>query len=367
MSRYSNEDIVASPQVTFDVRIMPGTKVNLLVMVEKKYYAVQLTGGDKLPVIGQVPEVKDDGQWHHVEIDLLAMLRQELPAAEGFEARMCAIAGWSDGNEVGASFDLDNFGFIGPRSPLPLFNYSSADATGVASYRITFDRQPTTTGGGTETAAAAGGAGGKHLLAADQPGMWYIHAAAQDGAGNWSETVHYPYLCTSPVAESKVEGLEADGSWRPVRGKGAVQAYVYDATTGGTNKLMAVQIVSQRDGELELSRQLTDTPLVGTVNLTASIYSGAASALQMRAILKGYSGRKLTSEPVELKPKAWSQRVAFVFPESLAGAPGKSGERWTLSFTTEVDKRSRDMLLFDQIELSAKPPAPVENPAPAQP
>lgn len=367
VSRYSNDDIVASPQVTFDIRIMPGTKVNLLLLVEKKYYAVQLTGGDKLPVIGRVPEVKDDGEWHHVEIDLLAMLRQEFPAAEAFEARMCAIAGWSDGNEVGASFDLDNFGFIGSRPPLPLFNYSSADATGIASYRITFDQQPTTTGGGTETAGAAGGAGGKHLLAADQPGMWYIHAASRDGAGNWSETVHYPYLCTSPVPESKVQGLEADGSWRSVRGRGAVQAYVYDATTGSGNKLMAVQIVGQRDGELELSRQLTDTPLVGTVKLTASIYSGAATALQMRAVLKGYSGRKLTSEPVELKPTAWSQQVAFAFPESLAGVPGKSGERWTLSFTTEIDKRSRDMLLFDQIELSTTTPAPVENPAPAQP
>lgn len=362
--RYNNENIVDSPQVTFDIRIMPGTKVNFLLYIDKKYYAVQLTGGDKLPVIGQVPEVKDDGQWHHVEIDLLPMLRQALPDAEGYEARMCAIAGWSDGNEVGACFDLDNFGFIGARAPLPLFNYSSADATGISRYRIAFDQNPTTAGTGTET--TTGGAG-KQLLAADKAGMWYIHAAACDGAGNWSETVHYPYLCTSPVAEGKVDGLEADDSWQPTRGRKSVQAYVYNAMTSGGNHLLAIQVVGQRDGELELSRQLTGTPLAGTVKLTASVYSSADAPLKLQAVLKGYSGRKLTSDPVELKPNAWTPDIAFVFPEKLPTEAGKGGERWTLSFATEVDKRSRDMLLFDAIELSSTAPAPAEKPAPAKP
>ncbi len=362
--RYNNENIVDSPQVTFDIRIMPGTMVNFLLYIDKKYYAVQLTGGDKLPVIGRVPEVKDDGQWHHVEIDLLPMLREALPDAEGYEARMCAIAGWSDGNELGATFDLDNFGFIGPRPPLPLFNYSSADATGISRYRIAFDQNPTTAGTGTET--TTGGAG-KQLLAADKPGMWYIHAAACDGAGNWSETVHYPYLCTDPVPETKADGMEAADSWSATRGRKAVQAYVYNAMTSGGNHVLAIQVVGQREGELELSHQFADTPLGGKVRLTASIYSSSDEPLKLQAVLKGYSGRKLTSDPVVLKPNAWSSQVAFVFPEELPTEAGKEGERWTLSFSTEVGKRSRDMLLFDSIELSSTAAAPAEKPAPAKP
>jgi hypothetical protein len=357
--RYNREDLASSPQVDFDIRIMPGTKVNVLFYIEKKYYAVRLTGGDQLPVIGDVPGVKDDGAWHHVSFDACAMFRKSVPELEDLDARMCAIAGWSDGNEVGASFELDNFALIGPRPPLPLFNYSDADATGISSYKISFDQNPTSTAG-IETASSNNT---KELLAADKPGMWYVHAAARDGAGNWSETVHYPYLCTAPVPESRTEGLEADATWRSASGRGRVRGYVYKAGTPSGNKLLGVQIVGTKEGELDISSKLADIPLAGDVKLTASVYSGASTPLNMHAVLKAYNGRKLTSESVELKPETWSRNVRFVFPEALPKAKDKVGERWTLSLLVDVGKRSRDVLVFDEILLSGD--EPVEPNAPA--
>jgi hypothetical protein len=357
--RYNRENLEQSPQVAFDIRIMPGTMVNVLFYIEKKYYAVRLTGGDQLPVIGEVPGVTADGKWHHVSFDARAMFRKSVPELQDLDARMCAIAGWSDGNEVGASFDLDNFALIGPRPPLPLFNYSDADATGISRYRISFDQNPTSTEG-TETTSSRSG---KELLAADKAGMWYVHAAACDGAGNWSETVHYPYLCTAPVPESHTEGLEADGTWRPASGRRRARGYVYKASTPSGDKLLGVQIVATREGELEIRNKLTDTPLAGTVKLSASVYSGASDPLKMHAVLKGYSGRTLTSDSVELKPGEWSRNAQFVFPEALPKDKDKAGERWTLSFIVSVGRRSRDVLVLDEILLSSEKLAAAKAPA----
>ncbi|MBT7164915.1 MAG: Ig-like domain-containing protein, partial [Victivallales bacterium] len=347
---YRSTNIETSPQMAFDIRIMPGTKVNALFYVDKKYYAVRLTGGDKLPIIGEAPEVTDDGKWHRVSFDAGKMLRKALPDAAEIKVRSFAIAGWSDGNEVGATFYLDNFGLIGPRPPLPLFSYSATDATGITKYRIAFDQNPASTAG-EETQSAQSG---KRLLAADKPGMWYVHAAARDGAGNWSETVHYPYLCTAPVPESKEDGLEATARWRSAAGGGRVRGVVYQATTMGGNRLMGLRVTSSRQGDAGVYCQVTGTPLSGKVKLSASIFSGATEPMKMHAVLKGYSGRTLTSESVELKPEAWAKERQFVFPEPLPTA-GKVGERWSLSFTAAVAKRARPVFLFDSVQLASMP------------
>jgi hypothetical protein len=341
---YRQVDLNEAPQATFDIRIMPGTKVNLLCYLEKKYYAVRMTGGDQLPVIGELPEVKDDGKWHHVSVDLAEMFRASVPELTSLDLRMCAIAGWSDGNELGATFEIDNFGFIGPQCPLPLFNYSSADATGIAGYRISFDQTPDTTDG-VETGPTRSG---KELLAADKPGMWYVHAAAQDGAGNWSETVHYPYLCTDPVPDGLGDGLEATSTWTPTRGRGQVQAYAHNAITSSGDKLLGLQSIGTRDGELGVTTSLTDTPLSGKVKLRATVYASSGKPLILRATLKGFGGKLMESEPVELKPGSWSRDAEFVFPQELPGGE-KTGQRWTLGFTAKLEKRARDVLLFDDI------------------
>ncbi len=346
--RYSNDDLVANPRVVFDIRILPGTKVNLLLQIDRKHYAVQLTGGDSLPIIGRVPEVKDDGQWHHVHIDLLDMLRREVPELEKPETRMCAIAGWSEDNEVGAGFELDNFGFIGPRPPLPLFNYSSSDATGIATYRVAFNQNPDSS---AETDLPSDPTE-KRLLAVDQPGMWYIHAAAQDGAGNWSETVRYPYLCTEPVPASTAEGLEADGTWQIQRGRNSNQAYIFNAITASGNKLVALQLAGQRAaGGIELGRGLSERPPAGKTTLQATIYSSMGEAISLRAILRSGNSRRWTSEAVEVPPGVWSRNLTFVFPDDLPEKARGENERWTLGFSANPGERSRDLLIFDEVKL----------------
>ena len=346
---YARVDLDRSPVMAFDIRILPGTKVNVLLYIDKKYYAVRLTGGERLPVIGSIPEATDDGQWHRVRFDAREMLRKAVPEAQNPDMRVCAIAGWSDGNDVGATFYLDNFALIGPRSPLPLFSYMSADATGIADYRISFDQNPdggTTEGGGSRS--------GKGLLAADKAGMWYIHAAARDGAGNWSETVHYPYLCTAPVPEAESEGLEATGEWRSVAGRGRVRGQVHEVVTPGGNRLLALQVTTAREGEANLGRQVPTTLPPGEVRLSAAVFSGAAGASRMKAELRTSGGRRLGSQTVELAPQAWAENVEFVFPEEIT-ADAKPGERWTLTFLVDVGKGARDTFLFDSVRLASGP------------
>lgn len=353
VQRFGNVDLAASPQVSFDIRIMPGTKVNFLVMMDRTHYAVQLTGGERLPIIGQLPEVTDDGKWHRVQFDLLEMLRRELPEQENFQIRMCALAGWSDGNEVGARFEIDNFGIIGPLPPLPLFNFSSADATGIASHLISFSQDPEPAVP-AETEAAPEATEGI-LLAADRAGMWYLHAAARDGAGNWSETVRYPYLCTEPVPTSTADGLEIGGDWRVGRGRNQIPGRVYQATTGSGNQFVGFQLMGGRaGGTFEVTRPLAEPPPAGKPSLRATIYSSASQPLTMRAMLRGGGRDRWTSEPVELPPGTWSEGVVFSFPKAI---PEDAGQRWTLSFTAaDIGERARDLLLFDEILLDTIAP-----------
>ena len=113
------------PQLSFDYRFSPGTRVSLYMLVERKWYAIALTGEqaawDKVPVIAEVADASDDGKWHHAQIDVLAALQAANPSLSNATVSQIVLSPpWESyalcgigGNTLGTSYWIDNFR-IGP-------------------------------------------------------------------------------------------------------------------------------------------------------------------------------------------------------------------------------------------------------------
>lgn len=113
------------PELSFDYRLSPGTVVSVYLLVDRKWYAVPLTGEqipqDNVPVIGAVGNARADGKWHHARVDLLAGLREADPSlSNATVTRIVLSPPWESyslcgigGNLYGASYWIDNFR-IGP-------------------------------------------------------------------------------------------------------------------------------------------------------------------------------------------------------------------------------------------------------------
>ncbi len=113
------------PELSFDYRLSPGTRVSLYLLIDRKWHAVALTGEqtawDKVPVIGEIADASADGQWHHAQIDLLAGLHAVNPSLSNATVSQIVFSPpWESyalcgigGNAFGTSYWIDNFR-IGP-------------------------------------------------------------------------------------------------------------------------------------------------------------------------------------------------------------------------------------------------------------
>jgi len=113
-------DLREHPLLSFDYKVSPEVKVNLYFKILWKWYGVVFTGGEEhegnVHLLGQIPDVRTDNEWHHAEFDLLAALQraEEKPV---FLAREMVFASplqpylrcGLGGNPYGASYHLDRF------------------------------------------------------------------------------------------------------------------------------------------------------------------------------------------------------------------------------------------------------------------
>ncbi|GAH44853.1 unnamed protein product, partial [marine sediment metagenome] len=71
------------PVLSFDYRLSPDVRLNFYFYINARWHALKLTGEhfpwDGVPVMGEVPNVQADGQWHHAEVNLLEPLQQMYP------------------------------------------------------------------------------------------------------------------------------------------------------------------------------------------------------------------------------------------------------------------------------------------------
>ena len=112
------------PELSFDYRLSPGTKVSAYLQIDGRWYAVKLTGEqapwDGVTVIASA-DAADDGKWRHAKIDLLAALREANPSPSNATVTQIVLSPpWESytlcgigGNAFGASYWIDNFR-IGP-------------------------------------------------------------------------------------------------------------------------------------------------------------------------------------------------------------------------------------------------------------
>lgn len=113
------------PLLSFDYRLTPGTRLNLYLLVNGRWHAVQLTAEqfewDGVPVIAAIADARADGRWRHAEVNLLAALQDAYPEESSFAVTEVVLSPpWESyvrcgigGNNRGATAWIDNFR-IGP-------------------------------------------------------------------------------------------------------------------------------------------------------------------------------------------------------------------------------------------------------------
>ncbi len=182
------------PYVSFDYRLEPGTKLNLLVMMDDEWHAVRISDVTT-GMIGTIGNAAADGQWHHATVHLSAMLRK-VKGNGALEVQQVAFADRGNlDNRIGAAAHIDNFMIARVGKSSPTFRWSAADATGVTDYSYVLDQDPITV-----PDEAGEGPGTSKTFRNTQGGLWYFHVRACDGAGHWGPAQHYAALHIAPPA-----------------------------------------------------------------------------------------------------------------------------------------------------------------------
>lgn len=188
--------------VRFDYKVPPRLRADIAVHVNGTMKGIRFKDTDNnLPMIGAVPDVKDDNQWHTAEFNLYEMLRRDDPTAASYVVDQFVIADWNwRSNARGQTYHLDNFQLIPVVSAaegLPL-TWRAPDISGILGLAWLLsdeaDRQP-------PQEVMLEGTRGALADIADHDG--WLHARVRDGAGNWSDTASARVLVdnTRPVAE----------------------------------------------------------------------------------------------------------------------------------------------------------------------
>ncbi|NLW49699.1 MAG: hypothetical protein GXY85_02505 [Candidatus Brocadiaceae bacterium] len=183
-------DLTGHALLCFDLCMATPVAADMHVQVNAAWYTVTMTGPrPAFQVIGSVPGSLADGQWHHVCVDLLEMVRKVAPEASAY--RLTAVDFRDDirgANNRNARMLVDNLAFAAYGDPQAEFTWQSEDITGVEGYSVVVDRQMHTIPPREVTATEE--AGGYRL---EEPGTHWVHVIAHDGNGNWSPAGHMPY------------------------------------------------------------------------------------------------------------------------------------------------------------------------------
>ncbi len=179
------------PVISFDYKIPSGTQLGLLASVGGRWYGFAITGKTE-HMVGAVPGVVADDQWHHAVLTIDDPLRKQIRRGPMVVEQLVITDRNESANKSGAVAHLDNFviGQVGT-GPISL-TWTATDTTGIAGYSHTLNQKPDTIPSAVSNGSKA--SQGSHEFAAQQPGVWFFHLRAQDGAGNWGPTVHYAIL-----------------------------------------------------------------------------------------------------------------------------------------------------------------------------
>jgi len=81
---------------------------------------------------------------------------------------------------------FDNWLVQGGSSSNVALRWKALDLSGITGYRFGWDQNPDTVPTQTQT--------DDHTTVIGKSGLWFAHLQAKNGAGLWSEVVHYPVI-----------------------------------------------------------------------------------------------------------------------------------------------------------------------------
>ncbi|MBI5834535.1 MAG: hypothetical protein HZB16_19730 [Armatimonadetes bacterium] len=209
----------AYSRLSFDYKADATLKANLFCRVQSVDYEIGFCGPRSdtglNTWLGQLPDVKADGQWHHIDIPLLRLLRLQLPMLNNvriselcFENRCQAdylLAGFG-GNPAGATLSLDNVQIVRVGGPTAHLMWQPAPGTAPEGYAVVVDGAATTEPKDVTTPKTELDKTFEGL----KDGEHWAHVRAFDGQA-WSETTHYRFeVNTEPPTAALVE--PANGS-----------------------------------------------------------------------------------------------------------------------------------------------------------
>lgn len=195
------------PRVAFDYRFeKPGCNLNLVSVVNGDMQIIGFAGrngGYEVFVqntIGQVPDVRQDNQWHRTEVNLGALLRKRYPKTPRFNADY--LGTWATGattaydDPQGVSLWLDNVTLYSTQSTSAAFEWQPPqDDNGIQGYSYTLDHNKDTVPGEKIVTAST-----RCQFSQLKSGLWYFHLLAVDNAGNWSPASHIRFELTAPAS-----------------------------------------------------------------------------------------------------------------------------------------------------------------------
>ncbi|MGM0491350.1 MAG: tetratricopeptide repeat protein [Armatimonadota bacterium] len=220
-------DLHEFPRLAFDYRLDPQAKVNLHLTVDGEPCEITFSGLETpaggRTLLGRVSGVRADGQWHHVEFDLLGHAERafgpdaKLVASDLFIGNMSS-EGYLDagfgGNHAGTTICLDNLALLKPGGGDVEVAAKAASGVSVDGWAISFDQDPTGRPGAEVTSED-----GTASFSAEEDGVWYVHAMPRLAEDEWGEVEHLPIRrdTTPPRIVSVEPGGDVLGDGGPVR------------------------------------------------------------------------------------------------------------------------------------------------------
>lgn len=214
-------------RLSFDYRADPRLKLNLFARVGHQDYEIGLFGPPcdtgRTIWLGQVEGAVADGQWHHVDIPLLRLLRTAQPTRKRLRLTELYLANQHQGdyllagfggNQAGVSLEIDNFYLGRPGPATAAFAWRTLGGRAVDGYAVVADRRPDTVPADKITATAA-----ELKLDGLEDGTHYLHVRAKAKDGGWGPVTHRRFEVDTrpPVAGSPEPaggGKACPGVWR---------------------------------------------------------------------------------------------------------------------------------------------------------
>ncbi|RYX84701.1 hypothetical protein EON83_08680 [bacterium] len=184
-------DVAAHPVLTFAYRCDDRLRLDMNLTWNNQPYSIHFTDSDNPnPRLGDLKVIRD-GQWHMAQFNMLEALKRAQPNAAEFKISNLM---WNDtawpGNVKGLKWWLDDLKWSIKTNGKLEGNVMLDDATGTKAVSYSVDQIPA-----SQVPDTAKGGPKVSIDLTGKTGLWWLHVRAQNGAGKWSDTAHYPIWC----------------------------------------------------------------------------------------------------------------------------------------------------------------------------